>query len=56
MGERQNHSRSGKRDLRDVIGKSMDYKELWWWNEEVQIKIKDKNNKFKAYGIHRGGE
>ncbi|XP_057540787.1 uncharacterized protein LOC130818644 [Amaranthus tricolor] len=28
-------------------GKPKVYKESWWWNEEVQKKIKEKNRRFK---------
>ena len=28
-------------------GKPKVFKESWWWNDEVEKKIKDKNKKFK---------
>ncbi|XP_057535363.1 uncharacterized protein LOC130813542 [Amaranthus tricolor] len=36
-----------KNTLGVSIGKPRVYKESWWWHEEVQKKVKDKNKKFK---------
>ncbi|CAO2830059.1 unnamed protein product [Amaranthus hypochondriacus] len=36
-------------------GKTKVYKESWWWNEEVQKKIKEKKQEFQgAHGLHGG--
>ena len=38
-----------KETLGKSTGKIKVYKESWWWNEEVQKKIKDKNRRFKEF-------
>ncbi|XP_052178173.1 uncharacterized protein LOC127791967 [Diospyros lotus] len=34
--------------LRETNGRAPNLKESWWWNEEVQLKIKNKKNCYKA--------
>ena len=36
-----------KETLGESTGKPKVYKESWWWSEEVQKKITDKNKRFK---------
>ena len=36
-----------KETLGVASGKPKTYREAWWWNEEVEKKIKDKNKRFK---------
>ena len=42
-----NHSKGAKGDIRSADGKPKVYKESWWWNEQVQKNITDKNRRFK---------
>ena len=42
-----NIRQAAKEILGVSTGKPRVYKELWWWNEEVREKIKDKNKRFK---------
>ena len=37
-----------KETLGVSTGKSKVYKESWWWNEEVQKKIKDKTGDLRS--------
>ena len=47
MWEVETIKKTTKETLGVSTGKTKVYKESWWWNEEVQKRIKDKNKRFK---------